>query len=159
MNEYNWKAMYSDRVNKKETGMHHMRKNNAGSFHTDSDIFHGSPKRSPLKLRALKWKCEPAELNKTQAYINKLESEVMLMEADIVELMGSIYRGNEKSDAFEQCFETYTSLDKLVNDLNRVRISLNHSATYYRNLKKIRENIMDSKKNIQIPGKALKQLK
>lgn len=64
------------------------------------------------------------EEERIEKYFNKLESEMMLMEIDCIEIMGHTYQGFGNSLLFEHCFDACASLDNLVKDLKKIRKNL-----------------------------------
>ena len=83
------------------------------------------------------WQWYATEADKINGYLDRLESEVTLIEADCIEVMGRLYQGNGNNKIFEKCYVTYMSLNKILDDLRDVRINLHHPAAYYSDVKEL----------------------
>jgi hypothetical protein len=88
------------------------------------------------------WQWSSAESGSMEANLQKLESEVTLMEVDCIEMMGRLYHGNENGKVLEQCFATYMSLDRLIVDLKDIRINMNYPFVYFNNVERLQNDWM-----------------
>jgi hypothetical protein len=88
------------------------------------------------------WQWYAAEAARIKEYLYKLESEVTLIEVDCIEIMGRLYQGNGNNKVFEQCYLTYMSLDKLVDDLKDTRMNLNYPSVYYSDVQQLESDWM-----------------
>ena len=76
------------------------------------------------------WLRDGNVVNEIRKYLDKLETAVILIEVDYVDILGLIYQGNKNSRLFEQCYNSYVTLDGLVNDLKNIRMNLDNTSNH-----------------------------
>ena len=88
------------------------------------------------------WPWCSAESSSIEKNLEKLESEVTLMEVDCIEIMGGLYHSNGNDNVLEHCFATYMSLDRLIDDLKGIRINMNYPFIYFNKVEQLLDDWM-----------------
>ena len=89
------------------------------------------------------WPGCTAEAGSIEKDLEKLESEVTLMEVDCIEIMGWLYRSNGNDNVLEHFFTTYMSLERLIIDLRGVRMNMNYPYAYFNEVEQLQDDWMN----------------